>query len=161
MPVVDDEIGEITLKLPPIPFTGPIPVIQSEARGYWDGLKQHRLMILRCETCNYWVHYPLSICNRCHSFELNWKEVSGLGTVYSFTVVHREFAPGVMPPFVAALIQLEEQTPLRVMTNLVSCKIKDISIGMPVRVVYHDITEEITLPYWEPLLTSKGTDSSP
>jgi uncharacterized OB-fold protein len=148
--IVDEESAEIAFQLPPLPFGGPMPVIQPEARPYWEGLKRHQLGILRCQACGHWVHYPLSTCNRCQSFDLKWEAVSGLGTVYTFTVVHREFAPGIMPPFVAALVELNEQVGLRMMTNLVNCKVKDIHIGLPVRVIYHDISEEITLPYWEP-----------
>ena len=78
--------------------------------------------------------------------------MSGRGIVYSFTVVNREFAPGIKPPYVVALVDLEEQEGLRLVTNLVNVTIGDVRIGMPVRVVFsHDIEgEEVTLAFFEP-----------
>ena len=73
-----------------------------------------------------------------------------LGTVYSYTVVHREFASGVEPPYVAALVEPDEQAGLRLLTNLVNCSETDLAIGMPVRAVFHDIAETSTLLFFEP-----------
>jgi uncharacterized OB-fold protein len=59
------------------------------------------------------------------------------------------------PPHVVALIDLDEG--VRMMTNLVrdedgfpSLAPEEVRIGMPVRVVFHDVTEEITLPKFAP-----------
>ena len=78
--------------------------------------------------------------------------MSGRGTVYSFTVANREFAPGIVPPYVAALVDLVEQESLRLVTNLVNVSIGDVRIGMPVRVVFSDLEldgEDATLAYFE------------
>ena len=104
---------------------------------------------MRCTECGYWVHTPLAGCPRCLSADLRAEQVSGRATVYSFTVVNREFAPGIKPPYVVAYVDLEEQENLRFTTNLVNVRIGDITIGMPVRVLFHDIGD-MSLALFEP-----------
>ena len=116
---------------------------------FWAGLRRHELVILRCGECRRWVHPPQASCPRCLSFPLTAEPVSGRGTVYSFTVANREFAPGIKPPYVVALVDLEEQENLRLVTNLVNVSIGDVRIGMPVRAVFFDLDgEDTTLAFF-------------
>jgi uncharacterized protein len=136
---------------PPGPWTGPVPVADIDSAPFWDGLRRHELRILRCLECGTFVHPPQASCPRCLSLDLATEAVTGRGHVYSFTVVNREFAPGIKPPYVAALVDLVEQEGLRVVTNLVNVTIGDVRIGMPVRVVFFDLEgEEATLAFFEP-----------
>jgi uncharacterized OB-fold protein len=124
-----------------------------DSAPFWDGLRRHELSILRCGECRTFVHPPQASCPRCLSLGLTPEPVSGRGTIYSFTVANREFAPGIMPPYVVALVDLEEQESLRLVTNLVNVAIGDVQIGMPVRVVFVDLSledSEATLAYFEP-----------
>ena len=144
-----DAFREVEIAATPGPWKGPVPVPDLDSAAFWDGLKEHRLLIMRCEDCGYWIHSPLAGCPRCLSSNVTAQPVSGKGTVYSFTVVNREFAPGIKPPYIAAYVDLEEQEALRMLTNLVNVRVGDIRIGMPVQVVFHDIGE-MTLAYFEP-----------
>ena len=122
-----------------------------DSAPFWDGLRHHRLSILRCRECRTFVHPPQASCPKCLSLDLTAEAVSGRGTVYSFTVVNREFAPGVKPPYVAALVDLAEQDGLRLVTNLVNVTIDDVRIGMPVRVIFVDLEDgDATLAFFEP-----------
>lgn len=133
------------------PWSGPVPVPDLDSAPFWAGLRRHELAILRCADCRTFVHPPQASCPRCLSLELAAETVSGRGTVYSFTVANREFAPGVPPPYVAALVDLVEQDGLRLVTNLVNLALGDVQIGMPVRVVFADLEgEDVTLAYFEP-----------
>jgi uncharacterized OB-fold protein len=133
------------------PWRGPVPVADIDSAPFWAGLRSHQLLILRCDECRTFVHPPQASCPRCLSLNLTPEAVSGGGTVYSFTVVNREFAPGVKPPYVAALVDLVEQEGLRLVTNLVNLTIDEVRIGMPVRVVYFDAEgENVTLAFFEP-----------
>jgi len=51
------------------------------------------------------------------------------------------------------VVELEEGR--RLVTNLVQCKIEDIEVGMPVELVFDDVTEEITLPKFRPMATTR------
>jgi uncharacterized protein len=139
------------LALPSGPWTGPVPVADIDSAPFWAGLRRHELAILRCDECRTFVHPPQASCPKCLSLALTPEAVSGRGSVYSFTVVNREFAPGIKPPYVAALVDLVEQDGLRLVTNLVNATIGDVRIEMPVRVVFFDLEgEDATLAYFEP-----------
>jgi uncharacterized OB-fold protein len=78
--------------------------------------------------------------------------VSGQGRIHSYTVTHyvpvRGFEDAV--PFVVALVELAEQPDLRILANVCDCGPMAVSIGMPVEVVFDDVTPEITLPQVRP-----------
>jgi uncharacterized OB-fold protein len=136
--------------LPVRPWNGPTPVPEPETEAYWNGLREREVRILRCGNCANWVHYPVAMCGRCHSFDLVATPVAGTGTVYSFTVVHREFVPGVLPPYVVAVIELDEQQDVHLNTNLVNVRTDELAIGMRVRPVFFDVDDKTTLLYHEP-----------
>jgi uncharacterized OB-fold protein len=126
-------------------------VADIDSAPFWDGLRTHELRILRCGECRTYVHPPQASCPTCLSLDVVAEAVSGRGSVYSFTVVNREFAPGIKPPYVAALVDLVEQDGLRLVTNLINLTIADVRIGLPVRVVFFDLEgEDVTLAFFEP-----------
>jgi uncharacterized OB-fold protein len=141
--------GDPELGLPALPWTGPVPVPELDTEPYWAGLREHRLLILRCDECGCWIHPPVAGCPRCLSASVSAHEASGRGSVYSYTLVGREFAPGVPPPYAAAYVDLVEQPALRVVTALVNVRASAVRIGMGVRVVFHDVGPA-TLAYFEP-----------
>jgi uncharacterized protein len=139
------------LDLPSGPWRGPVPVADIDSAAFWDGLRRHELAILRCPECRTWVHPPQASCPRCLSLQLAAEAADGRGTVYSFTVVNREFAPGVPPPYVAALVDLDAAVGVRLVTGLVNVAIGDVRIGMAVEPVFTDLDgEDVTLVYFEP-----------
>ncbi len=131
-------------------YEKPLPFIHDETRPFWEGTKKHELWLQKCRDCGKFRYYPRSICPNCFSYNTEWVKVSGRGTVYSFTVSNR---PGTAAfrknvPYNIAIIELEEG--VRMMSNIVSCKQEDIEIGMPVEVVFDDVTPEVTLPRFRP-----------
>jgi uncharacterized protein len=83
--------------------------------------------------------------------------VSGRGEVFSYTVNHHPFHPNVPPPYVIALVQLEEQEDLRIATNIVDCEPNSVRIGMPVDVRFerHDLDDEtVYFPVFAPRASS-------
>jgi hypothetical protein len=71
--------------------------------------------------------------------------------VYSFTVTYQNQAPGFREelPYVLAIVELAEG--VRMMTNVVGCPPDTVRIGMPVEVVFDDVTPEVTLPKFRPV----------
>ena len=130
-----------------------MPVADIDSAFFWDGLRRHQLLILRCAECRTWVHPPQASCPRCLTLDPVPEPVGGGATVYSFTVANREFAPGIPPPYVVALVDLDEADGVRLVTNLVNVAIGDVGIGMPVRPVIIDLDVEdgaATLLLFEP-----------
>jgi uncharacterized OB-fold protein len=112
--------------------------------GFWEGVKEHQLVFQRCKECSTWVHPPRPACPKCRSLEKEWAPSSGKGTVYSFVTYLESPSPSFKVPYSVVLVELEEG--IRLVSNMVDIKPEEIYIGMPVEVVFDDITEELTLP---------------
>ena len=131
----------------------PLPQpITPEARPYWDGLREQKLMLPRCRACGRAFFYPRSVCPFCHASEIGWVRASGRGRLYSFEIAYQTLSKSfrVKPPYVLALIELEEGP--RMMSNLVNIEPdpERIRCDMPVEVVFEKLTDEITLPLFQP-----------
>jgi len=132
-------------------YTGPVPVPTPESRPYWEAARRHELTIQRCRACGQWVFYPRASCPHCLSADLEWRRTSGRGTLHTFTVAYRgqkDFPLG--SPYVIAIVELEEGA--RLMSNLVGVPAdpKAIRIGMPVEVVFEDVSPTVALPRFRP-----------
>jgi uncharacterized OB-fold protein len=143
-------LEKVDLRIPGGDWQGPIPVPDIDSDGFWAGLREGEVRIMRCQDCGYWIHPPLAGCPECLSMNVKPEATNGRGTIYSFTIVNREFAKGVNPPYAAAFVDLDEQPHLRVLTNIVNCNASDLEIGMRVQAVFHKITDEATLLFFEP-----------
>jgi len=106
------------------------------------------LRIARCQACGWRVHPPRPVCPRCRGSELRFEDVSGRGTVHSWTVNRYQWTPGMEPPYVLAEVELVEQEGLRLLTNIVGCAAEEVRIGMPVRVVFERAGDT-----WVPVFT--------
>lgn len=131
----------------------PLPTpLTPEARPYWDGLRQGKLMVPRCNTCGKPFFYPRVACPHCHGRDIGWMQASGRGRLHSFAITHQSInrAMKVPPPYVLAMVELEEGP--RMLTNLVNVAPDPAQIrcDMPVRVVFAKQTDDVTLPLWEP-----------
>jgi uncharacterized OB-fold protein len=125
-----------------------LPLVTDENRAFWTGGARGELLILRCRACGRWIHPPTSSCAACGG-ELRAEPVSGRGTVFTFTVNAQPFDSTIPLPYVIALVELVEQADLRLLTNVVNCAPGDVTIGMPVHVIFED-RGEIFLPVFEP-----------
>ncbi len=129
-----------------------IPAMTELTSPYWQAARQGRLLVQECQQCHQLWHPPLPACPGCHhrGGMPGWREVSGLGTVYSYTVVthptHYEFADLV--PYVVAIVELAEGP--RLVTGITGCAPRDVRVGMAVRATFVPVTGDITLPYFEP-----------
>jgi len=123
-----------------------------EARPFWDGLREGKLLLPRCAACRHVFFYPRVVCPACHAGDVGWIQASGRGTLHAFGIAHQSFnkAWRVKPPWVLAMIALEEGP--RMMSNLVNVDPdpRAIRCDMPVRVIFHRLTDEVTLPLFEP-----------
>ena len=133
-------------------YTKPLPIPDPVTRPFWDSLKTGAIQLQRCGACDRFIYYPRAVCPSCLSAELEWAPVSGRGVVHAFTIPHRHPNPafGVDAPYVVALIELEEGA--RILSNLVGVEPTPaaVRVGMPVEIVYDEVTAEITLPKFRP-----------
>ena len=131
----------------------PVPDPTDVTQFFWDGVRRHTLLILRCQACGHFVHYPRVVCNRCLSTDLAPEPVSGQATLYSYTVVMQAFHPYFVDriPYVLAVVELPEEPGLRLTTNIVDCPEERLAIGMAVEVVFTEVAPGLTLPLFRPV----------
>ena len=128
-------------------YDKPIPKPNVETQAFWDACKRKELVIQRCKDCNTFRHYPRPMCHNCGSLDVEWVKVSGQGTVFSYSVVnHPVHASFTDVPYAFVLIELPDAGGVHLVSDLIDCPPEEIFIGMPVEVVFEDITEEITIP---------------
>ena len=128
----------------------PLPALEPETEAFWRACRAGRLEIARCRACGWYVHPPRPICPRCHATDVRPQAVSGRATVASYTVNHKAWMPGMDVPYVIALVELVEQADLRLTTNLVGCQADGVAIGMPVKVTFEVMSDDVALPLFEP-----------
>ena len=126
----------------------PRPVVTQDDAFFFEGAREHRLLVQRCVGCAQLRHPPGPRCAACGSYEWNALEASGRGTVYSYVVVHHPQLRGIEYPHTVALVTLEEGT--RLVADLVDVSPDDVTIGMPVEVLFVDHGDELTLPAFRP-----------
>ena len=128
----------------------PVPAITDAMRPFFAAARDHRLVVQRCAVCGTLRFPAREICTQCISRDAEWVPVAGRGTVFSYSVVHQVYDPGFagLVPYAVVIVELEEG--VRLVSNLVYCKPADIRIGMPVEVVFEVLTPEVTLPKFRP-----------
>jgi uncharacterized OB-fold protein len=127
-----------------------IPGMTELTAPFWQAARDGRLAVQECRSCGRLTHPPLPACPDCHSTGLGWREVSGTGTVYTYTVVRHptHFAFADQIPYVIALVELAEGP--RLITAITGCPPEQVRAGMPVRAVFREAADGVTLPYFEP-----------
>ena len=91
------------------------------------------------------------MCPACRSAEADWKEISGRGEVYTYTIVHRAIAADQKLPYVIAVIALEDAGGVRIISNVVDVNPDDLEIGMPVELVWEDMSADLAVPRFRPM----------
>ena len=124
------------------------PTMTADTQFFWDGCKDGRLLIQRCDGCGTLRHPPRPMCPQCHSLEWTAIEASGRGTVYSFVMPRHPAMPFLDDDYIVALIELEEGT--RLVSNLVDVAPENAAIGMPVRVRFDAFDGDVVLPMFVP-----------
>ena len=128
----------------------PAPSIIPDTAPFWTAAAEGRLLLPRCKACESVVWYPRPHCPKCFSQEVEWEQMSGNGTIYTFTVTRR----GVedyksCTPYILAYVQLDEGP--RVMTNVVDCDVESVRVGDRVTAVFHNTGEEAALLRFRPV----------
>jgi len=129
----------------------PIPKVDEESKGFWEACRRHELRVQKCLGCGTLRHHPRAVCTECMSSEVEWLRCSGRGTVYTFTMTFQNQAPGFREelPYVLAYVELEEGVLL--LTNVVGCPPDSVRIGLPVEVVFEDVSDDVAIPRFRPV----------
>ena len=117
---------------------------------FWEGCQQHRLVFPHCPTCQTWQWYPTYQCKTCYS-DFEWKEVSGEGKLFSWTVARKAFFPEFKEriPLIIAVVDMVDAPGVRLVSNIIHANPEDLQLDMELKVRFIKMDENIVYPQFE------------
>jgi uncharacterized OB-fold protein len=116
------------------PVVGIPPAITDETEPFWSAAAEGRLVVEGCTSCGAESFPPRGICRRCRSRATAPVEITGPGTVYSYTVNYQRWVPDLDVPFAIVLVEFPGHPGVRVVGRLRGCPPEHAAIGMRVEV---------------------------
>lgn len=128
--------------------TRPLPQTTGLAGEFYAFCKARELRFQRCTDCSAWRHVPRERCGECGSSRWSWERSGGHGRIFTWVVatrpMHPAFASG--PPVAPVVVEMDEG--VRLVSNVLDCPPEQLAVGMPVEVVFEDVTTDVTLPFF-------------
>lgn len=123
------------------------PVENHDSKHYWQGLRDGKLLLQQCSSCQTLRHPPQPMCEQCQS--LNWQTIeSGCeGSIYSHTTIHYPEIPPFDYPNSVVLVDLDEG--VRIAAQLAGSKPEQIQIGQRVKAKIVEVQTDLSLPVFE------------
>jgi uncharacterized OB-fold protein len=125
----------------------PVPVPDEASAPFFEGSARGELMLQRCASCGAFMWPVKPRCVECFSGEVEWTPASGRAELYSFVVVHQRY-PGFEEPYVVATVETPEG--VRFNTSIVGADPGELEIGMPLAVVFEQVSDDVALPKFKP-----------
>ncbi len=128
----------------------PVPVPTPETAHFWQGTQVGELRLQRCDDCQHVYFPPRPFCPACACRSVSVFAASGVASLFSYVINHRPH-PGFNGPYAIAVVTLAEGP--RMMANIVNTPQtpEALQLDMPLQVTFETLTEEVTLPYFEPM----------
>ncbi|WP_299572823.1 Zn-ribbon domain-containing OB-fold protein [uncultured Williamsia sp.] len=134
------------------------PTISPDTQFFWDGLRDHTILIQQCSDCGTRRFPPRPMCFSCQSLKWETVTAAGTGTVHSFVMPQYPPLPFFEYPYIVALIDLDEG--VRLVSNLTDVAPDDVHIGMPVTAYFTTFDtldkEELVLHQFRPTAAAVG-----
>src|SRR5437868_2567546 len=116
---------------------------------FWRAAQEERLVAPRCGACGTFRLPPTPFCPQCQSTDVDWVELSGRATVFSFSVVHGY--PGLPDiTLVPVIVDLPDAPGARLVSNVIDIDPADVHIGMELRVLFSPIADGWMIPLFRP-----------
>jgi uncharacterized protein len=125
------------------------PTVSPDTEFFWNGLRNHELLIQRCAACGTLRHPPRPMCPHCQSLDWDTVAAGGRGTVYSYVMPQYPPMPFLEYPYIVVLVELEEG--IRLVSNLIDIAPPDVEVGMPVEVCYQSFEDDLVLHQFRPV----------
>lgn len=123
----------------------PMPLATAISAPFWEGLKQGKILLQQCNHCNGWTFYPRRHCCHCLSRDVEFREVSGRGRLYTYTIARVPTLPEFAGPEPQLLAVVELEQGVRVNTTMVGIKEQDLKVGMAVKPVRATVAADGTV----------------
>jgi uncharacterized protein len=128
-----------------------------DTEPFWQAAKEGRLVAPKCGNCGAFRMPPTPFCPVCQSKLVDWTELSGRATVFSYSVVHG--FPGLKDiVIVAAVLDLDGAPGARLVSDIVGIAPDDVGIGMEVEAFFSPIADGWKLPLFRPVGSTVTND---
>jgi uncharacterized OB-fold protein len=117
------------------------PAASPEHLPFREAARSGRFVIPVCRSCAKPHWYPRGRCPFCFGAEIEWKEASGEGVIYSYSVMRR-----ASPPYATAYVTLAEGP--SVLTSIIDSDLRDLKIGAAVQVVMKEVADGMYFPFF-------------
>jgi hypothetical protein len=112
-------------------MTAPVSL---EAQPWWHALADGKLVVQRCASCGTLRHYPSPMCGSCQSIDVDWRPLSGRGTVHSWTITHQTALPAFQDRVPYAIVTVDLAEGVRMLAPLAATPFDELRVGLPVRI---------------------------
>ena len=132
-------------------FSRPMPIPTPTTMPFWEALAEHKIRIQYSPSSGRYVFYPRVLAPGTLADDLEWREISGAGTLYTFTVAYRAVAPHFAEhvPQLLAVVEWDEGP--RFATEIVNAEPTQLRVGMRVHPVFLDCPDDgVTLLQYQP-----------
>ena len=128
----------------------PLPELTVENTAFWTGGARGELMIAFCDDCAVAIHPPQVVCPGCGGGDVAARPVAGTGTVYTCTVNHQPWYPGMAVPFALAVVDIDGAPGVRVTAEVIDADPAAVRIGQRMTIAFEQ-SGDVWLPLWRPL----------
>ncbi|WP_333605681.1 Zn-ribbon domain-containing OB-fold protein [Novosphingobium sp.] len=119
------------------------------SKPFWDGTRDRKLLLQYCRATGQYQFYPRPVSLFTGRTDIEWREVSGRGQIFAFTVAHVARPPFAgHTPFLIATVTLDEG--VNVVGDIINCPIEQIAIGMRVRPAWAPLPDGTNLLMFQP-----------
>jgi uncharacterized protein len=122
----------------------------AQVAEFWAHCNQGELRFQRCADCGTWRHLPRLVCPDCNSDRWTWERSSGRGRVFSWTVTHQPLLREFPEPVPYAVLVVEMDEGVRVVSGLRELPPSALAIDLPVEVVFETVADDVRLPFFRP-----------
>lgn len=128
----------------------PLPEPSYDTARHFEAAAAGRLEVPRCEACKTFIWYPQGICSSCLSDDVRWQELTGVGTIFTYTLVGRAVHPwfGDKLPYPIALVEFDDAPGIRLLGD-VQGDPEAVRIGLPVRAVFETVEPGLGVVHFE------------
>jgi uncharacterized protein len=138
------------------PTAKPLPRITPDNRTFWEACRRHELLLPWCGACDRPHWPPGPVCPHCFADRVEWRRATGRGKISSWVVVHQEGLPAFRNDLPYNAVQVELDEGVRLTGNVVGVQNRDLRVGLPVEVVFDDVSANATLPRFRPSSPAAG-----
>ncbi len=130
----------------------PVPVAGPDDGPFWEACRKRELRIQCCADCGTFRHPPVPVCYHCRSQNTDWKQVSGDGEVFSYTIATHPTHPAVksMASYNVAVVMLDGAGDVRLISNVMEIADENLSIGMRVKLCWDQLSDGQLVPRFVP-----------